>query len=50
MQNTLKTNPGLQFWFSEQAHLHDFDANATFELLQLELSKQDNPLGWSAPI
>jgi SpoVK/Ycf46/Vps4 family AAA+-type ATPase len=44
MENMLKTNPGLQSRFSERVHFHDFDANATVELLQLELSKRDIPL------
>jgi hypothetical protein len=45
MENMLKTNAGLQSRFSERVHFHDFDANATVELLQLELSKLDIPLG-----
>ena len=45
MENMLKTNAGLQSRFSERVHFHDFDANATVELLQLKLSKLDIPLG-----
>jgi AAA+ superfamily predicted ATPase len=39
MENMLKTNAGLRSRFSERVKFHDFDANATVELLQLELKK-----------
>ena len=40
----LKTNPGLKSRFSERVHFHDFDANATAELLLAELAKKKVPL------
>jgi hypothetical protein len=39
----LSVNPGLKSRFSERVHFHDFDANATVELLQMELERKDIP-------
>lgn len=44
MEQMLSVNPGLKSRFSERVHFHDFDTNATAELLQLELEKRDIPL------
>ena len=40
MEQMLSGNPGLQSRFSERVHFHDFDANATAELLQMELERK----------
>ena len=44
MEEMLSVNPGLRSRFSERVHFHNFDANATAELLQMELEKKEIPL------
>lgn len=44
MEEMLSVNPGLKSRFSERVHFHDFDANATAELLQMELERKEIPL------